>query len=375
MNKLIAGALVVLVLLVAFSLLLTSLNQKNQQQVNAAPTPIPTVGLEAKSGTTFNNTWETNYRPVKTNGLSDSQQSNLDALKKKLPFENDKLAIDYSPFLNQFFVQEKTPDAEQALNDFLQQNNVADLKNTSGLFKTTKDSPKIAILKAEDAVTKNLQEEGGTDNSAEPTQALTAPEQQFVDVAKTLTDFQLNVNPPAGKSGGGSANCTNTTGNVKIACESLNLLGLPYANGTEGVPIRFAGHPPGPWVDARNAGDARYKYLDCSGLASVAVFKAFGAQNPPLHDRNYCSANFLHDSANFRVLGSLHEIKPGDLVVHGTSCGNSGHVAVVVSYDGGNNMEVSEAYSHRAPSARRPHRLNSGDFNFAVRYIGPGSTP
>lgn len=380
MNKIVAGALAILVLLVAFTLFFSGLSKKAGVSTQTAPTPIPTKTFEVKSQPFYNNTWERNYRPVATDSLPDSRQQALDELKTKLPFENDKFAIDYSPFLNQFFVNKKTPDADGAIDAFLQENNALDLKEEIGrLFIETNETPRIAILKAEDQMASRLQEEGGLEDIEVEAQTTKKTQVDYLeDSGKTLLSFNFGgpkKDQPAGKTGGGSANCTNASGNVRIACEALNLLGFPYANGTEGVPIRFAGHPPGPWVDARNAGDARFKYLDCSGLTSVAVFKAMGGQNPGLHGRNYCSGTYLNDKANFRRLGSLREIKPGDLVIKGTACGNNGHVAVVVSYDGNNTMEVVEAYSHKAPSARRTHRLNSGSFNSAVRYVGPGATP
>lgn len=356
-NKVVLVALGALVFLVIITLIISSSLSKRSVVQNMVPTLVPTQPLENR-GTTIA---PSDYNSDKTNALTDSQKQRLETFMQKGDIETDKFSIGYSPYLNQFFVQKKTADADQALTSYLQANNLTDIFKTPGLLVATTDTPRQAIAKVEDVV-RNKVSDGSTtslDQNADPATQNYA-QTLFVDTSKILLDFKLNV----GGGGGGTANCPQAQGNEKILCAAKAYDGLPYRNTGGG---QFFGHPPSAWVAGFESGDGRYKNLDCSGLVNVAMFKGMG------QDMQAFSGTYYGDSRFAPV--DLSAAKPGDLVIIGGphGAGNAGHIAIFESYDG-KNLQIFN-------SAGRGVKSESGNWmrsrsGFAIRrYIGPGSTP
>jgi cell wall-associated NlpC family hydrolase len=162
---------------------------------------------------------------------------------------------------------------------------------------------------------------------------------------------------------------------IRLVLAATKFIGIPYANGNpdKGDPsLAFSGHPGDSWVTGHFVQrDGRYSTLDCSGLVNAAMFLAFGQRY------NYCSATYLNDRNFVRV--SMHDLRPGDLVLHGQcGLGVSGHIAIVASYDPATHRAVTfDAARHgTVVGFRSPSDVDSWSFTDALRYtgryVGPG---
>jgi hypothetical protein len=156
------------------------------------------------------------------------------------------------------------------------------------------------------------------------------------------------------------ADCGVNGGNAAIACTAINqLMGLPYSR-----PNRAAPTDPDP------------KFLDCSALVSMAIYRTFGTDLGGI-----CSVDFL-SNVNFETI-DVGTIRPGDLVGRGVACGGAGHIAIVVSYDPVTKKLITvETGSPKYPSGLRgiggPGGYDvgleidgKGSYEWAVRYSGP----
>jgi lysophospholipase L1-like esterase len=142
--------------------------------------------------------------------------------------------------------------------------------------------------------------------------------------------------------------CTANGGNAAIACTAINQLqGIPYN------------------VDARAAPtDPDPKFLDCSALVTMAIYRTFGVDL-----KGMCSVQFLSDP-NFTTI-SLHDIQPGDMVGWGTECGPDAHISIVASYDAAtDDIVIMQASSPKTPSGPKSGKLGGMEFTWAVRYVG-----
>ncbi len=127
----------------------------------------------------------------------------------------------------------------------------------------------------------------------------------------------------------------------------------------------FSGHPGAAWVRARfQTGDARYATIDCSGLVNAAMFIAFGL------DLNWCSADYLHDPRFAHV--PMDALEPGDIVVKGTTCGPSGHVAIVAAYNPVTHLASTIDANHHGNVVgfRAQQDVRGWEFGQAVRFVG-----
>ena len=169
-----------------------------------------------------------------------------------------------------------------------------------------------------------------------------------------------STNPARGEASKYIPDCSANEGNAAIACTAINqLMGIPYSQAQRAAPT-----------------DPDPKFLDCSALTGMAVYRTFGVNLGGI-----CSAMYK-SNPNFRVLENIRDIQPGDLIGHGTSCGDAGHIAVVVSYNPSTKKLITvEASGTKYPSGLRgiggPNGYNvglevdgNGGYSWAVRYIG-----
>lgn len=167
-------------------------------------------------------------------------------------------------------------------------------------------------------------------------------------------------NPAQGEASKYIPDCSVNDGNAAIACTAINqLMGIPYSQAQRAAP-----NDPDP------------KFLDCSALTGMAIYRTFG-----VNLGGACSATY-RTNPNFRVLDNIRDIQPGDLIGQGTSCGDAGHIAVVVSYNPSTKKLITvEASGTKYLSGLRgiggPGGYNvglevdgNGGYSWAVRYIG-----
>lgn len=170
--------------------------------------------------------------------------------------------------------------------------------------------------------------------------------------------------PSTGKASDYITDCGVNNGNAQIACSAINqLLGIEYSQPKRAAPT-----------------DNAPKFLDCSSLVAMAIYRTFGTDLGGI-----CSVEFLSNK-NFNII-DVHDIQPGDIVGHGSSCGDSGHLAIVVSYNKATKKLItvdaaSEKYLSGIRGIGGPGGFNvgltadgNGSLTWAVRYIGPKTTP
>ncbi len=144
---------VILVILVAVTIFVNSLVSKNQSS-QQNPTLIPT-GIFESSGNLSDNqsvnlptlTQDQKQSAIAeittgiSNNLPSDQATAFNNLIAKLPYSSSDFDMIYSSGLNQFIVSKKTSNADNKLNQFLQDNNALDLyQNNQGLFVVGTDS-------------------------------------------------------------------------------------------------------------------------------------------------------------------------------------------------------------------------------------------
>ncbi len=382
MNKIIIGAGIGLIVLIAFTLFITGLTNRSGQTAQNQTTPIPTRGFGPNAGsqgqssnTTFfdlkadSSTFKQAYNPKRTGTLNSSEQQRLEKFLQIGDIETEDFKLAYSPYLNQFFVQLKTENGEKALDKVLAENNILDLKKKlPDLFVITEEDPRDAIAITEDQTKKALGEE--SINARGPT-GKTAQQKDITFTTVMLGQVKELEKPkkpadPASGSGpsGKGVNCSGAKGNEKILCAARAYDGLPYKNSGPGASF---GHPPSAWVQGYEGGNPSFRNLDCSGLVNVAMYKAFG------QDMNAFSGTYYGDGRYRHV--TLQEGRPGDIVLMGgpNGVGNAGHAAIFESFDG-NHLQIFN-------SAGRGVRSETGDWMKTrvgfqvVRYVGSGSTP
>ncbi|MDH7476706.1 MAG: hypothetical protein QHH09_04610 [Microgenomates group bacterium] len=71
---------------------------------------------------------------AKTKILNQDDLQALAKLNSILPYQTDDFAVDYSPFLNQYFVSKKNPDADQKIAQWAVENNLSQLIEDKNLF-------------------------------------------------------------------------------------------------------------------------------------------------------------------------------------------------------------------------------------------------
>ncbi len=126
------------------------------------------------------------------------------------------------------------------------------------------------------------------------------------------------------------------------------------------------------WLENRSEGLSPNNLLECSGLTSVALYRAYGVDGSTIG----CSGNWTarNNPTKFRQL-SREEISPGDFLTLSFSCNSdsAGHVAIAASApDENGNLMVYETESWQ-----RPVRFTTKNLSYFKggwsRYIGEGS--
>jgi len=259
MNKLIIAAGVILVILIAVTLFVSSFFNKNktsQQQSTLLPTgilnetgggsigrnPTPTLTTQEKQQL------EQKVADINNHILSTDQADKLNDLKKKLPVSTDDFALGYSEALGQFYIQKKTPQTDVALQKYFQDSNFLDVyQHFPDLFVNTEKPVDQAIQEAEQNLA-NIKEEFYKQQQQTQPQSIeeskqqqqTQPQQQssktsslntqtnqqshtekqqqalFFDFVKSLITFNLDTNPNDDtggvSSGGGGGNSQSNNG-------------------------------------------------------------------------------------------------------------------------------------------------------------------
>lgn len=211
MNKIIVGAGAVLVLIIALTLFVTNIFNNTASTAKNQPSPAPTVVINRR-GVNPTRSDQKTFNEIlqdKNSGVLPQQQARFEELKGKLPFTSPEFDMQYDSETDTFFVQLKTDGAEDKLKEFLSQNGLLDvyLKGSNKIL-ATKDPISQAITQLKNDINADLNhgsDSTSTKNNSESLggkQPLRKDEQQFVDTMKTLTDFKMSENPPAGKNSG-----------------------------------------------------------------------------------------------------------------------------------------------------------------------------
>jgi hypothetical protein len=149
----------------------------------------------------------------------------------------------------------------------------------------------------------------------------------------------------------------------RILCAAFEFDGVYYGNGysetyagAKAIPIYGFnanggnyGLNPSRWLSERQPGLHPKNLLECSGLAAVALYKAYNFSSGNL----YCSGQFTErqNPALFDQM-SADQIKPGDFLTlsYGCNNGGSGHVAIAASTpDANGNIVVYETNAWKRP--------------------------
>ncbi len=149
----------------------------------------------------------------------------------------------------------------------------------------------------------------------------------------------------------------------RILCAAFEFDGVYYGNGysetyagAKAIPIYGFnanggnyGLNPTRWINERQPGLHPKNLLECSGLAAVALYKAYNFSSGSL----YCSGQFTErqNPALFDQM-TAEQIKPGDFLTLSFGCNNggSGHVAIAASTpDANGNIIVYETNAWKRP--------------------------
>ncbi len=203
------------------------------------------------------------------------------------------------------------------------------------------------------------------------------------------TDNGLNdgISFLSGSSGptGTPIDCSSVAGNEKIICAAKNFLGVRYANRNEGTGAKWLnewgvstitgslGQKPQEWISQRVFGGPN-DFFECSGFTKTAIYAAFGVTV-----NAQCSGAYLTDSQYFKEI-DMSELRPGDLLVESTECGNGGHVGIYLGItDTGMVSTIESSAGKNANTGEKKsgfyERPAGAIYKYAVRYIGPGSSP
>lgn len=208
----------------------------------------------------------------------------------------------------------------------------------------------------------------------------------YTEVTAPTTSFRVNYSAEiAAACEERAAECASgVTDTRKILCSAFEFDGVYYGNsygskaGPKAIPLYGFNASSGnygiaaeSWLANRSEGLSPNNLLECSGLTSVALFKAYNAGSPG------CSGNWTERNRPdmFRQL-SPEEIQPGDFLTltFGCNSGGSGHIAIAASgVDAEGNIIVYETNSWGKP-VRFTKKNLAADFPAGrSRYIGSGA--
>jgi hypothetical protein len=180
----------------------------------------------------------------------------------------------------------------------------------------------------------------------------------------------------------GTVNCEGVVGNEKIACAAQEFLGVRYANYNTGTGTRWLdtwgvsniegslGQRPREWVEQRVVGGSN-DFMECSGFTNVAIYAAYGVEIGPT-----CSAGYLSRTDYF-VQIDPSDARPGDFMIKSRTCGNNGHIGIFYERSGSQirTLESSAGRNEEGEQRTGFYTRDPNYYPYAVRYIGPGSTP
>jgi len=200
MKKIIAGLFIILILLFIISLLFSKKSANTQPQsqddqplsdssqtialnnnLNTTRTIYPTLSVQAK---------QNEVEAVNAKVLSIDQAKRFLDVRKKLPISAPDFDIGYSPLLDQYFIAQKKPSASFAVNKFLAENNLSDIKNSfPSLFAMTTQPIDQAISKAEDTFLKNTKKGKYSQNSSPTDSSVTEDLFNLADILQNNPYF------------------------------------------------------------------------------------------------------------------------------------------------------------------------------------------
>ena len=193
-NRLIIIALVILVLLIFFSFILGSLFKKKEITPQISLTPFPTQSVQKGSTPTLTkqekNRLEQQVQSLKV--LTSDQSDKLLSFKDKLPYSSSDFDIGYSAALGEFFIQKKTPQADDKLQQYLKDNNMFDLFGQfPDLFVITTQPVDQAIQQQEQNFSQTQQQNQKQNQqiSPQPTSEKSSALQEQQKDIKVLTDL------------------------------------------------------------------------------------------------------------------------------------------------------------------------------------------
>lgn len=199
-NKLIIISAILLIFLVIVTLIFRGVLQQKQREEQLTPTP--SSGFRTGGGRLAPLSDEQarrmvlEARNIKT--LSSAQSDAFIAARDGLPIRTDDLDIGYSSVLDKYFITKKTPQADEQLRAFLEENGLTDIKQDfPELFVETTEALDETISDAEEEL---LDEKAEVELTPTPT---TPPSKEkeskrdrdlrlFTDLLKTTLSFDLS---------------------------------------------------------------------------------------------------------------------------------------------------------------------------------------
>ncbi len=236
MNKYIAGALIFLLLLIMAVLVLTSLlNKSNSSTQQNQPALIPTVSLSGRTNPSrprSSMTTQDEIRKISKTYSADQVKNAID-FQKKLPLSSAEFDMTYSESLGQYFIQKKTPDADQKINEFLQQNNMQDVKDSfpNNFVSTTKPAAAIQRKAEDDLIKARLENLKMSDEVVplpiEGPAGKSGDQQNLIDSSKTVLSFNFGAPKPKKTTVSGAGAIANPTVLDAIFNEAGARVGTP----------------------------------------------------------------------------------------------------------------------------------------------------
>lgn len=188
MKKILLILFIVLVFIIVFFVLITnSLNKKsannNTQTTSASLNTTRNPQQTASIKQSFN-------REIKT--IPQDLKAKLNSLNTLLPFQNAEFAVVYSPIVDQYIVQLKTPQGQLAFNQWIQQQGIQDVSTNKNLFIFTQEPIDQYIQNVENIYSSKLNQIHSATPTPDPNQSPTpTPDQTHQDLQQ-LNDF-LNI--------------------------------------------------------------------------------------------------------------------------------------------------------------------------------------
>ncbi|MBI2051821.1 M23 family metallopeptidase [Candidatus Roizmanbacteria bacterium] len=228
MKKFIIVLSVVLFFLILVTILIGNSLKRRESPKNVAISPVPQIPYEAQRGTTVKRAPTLAPLPQDEGAddfpFSRDEESALSKFQKLLPYSSPDFDVGYSPILNQYFVQKKTPDAEKKLDELLKNNNLADIRTSRPALFIFTDAPVDQVIrKKESEVLKRRTEQAEAQIRISP--PAVAPQKKDIDLLVKLVESLTKINQPSPSPGIGTC----ATGGYPFPDRGQNLIGRPYS--------------------------------------------------------------------------------------------------------------------------------------------------